>query len=273
MITHIFTGFDSAWTDNLRKPGALASIIQTADGKLSWVAPRPSTFDQAVEIIESLSKQAPFHLVAIDQPTVVPNLTGRRPVERVVGHLIGRLRGGVQPSHQGRTEMFGATAAIWKFLSRLPHLQLPFAAVRSDQGYFMIEVFPALAITGLFPWFAAIGHLPKYNPHRRKTFKLSDWWRITYRLGAYGERHKIEGLSTWSRAMLAKAKPHKFDQDAIDAALCAIQALEWWRHGLANSVVVGEAATGYMVASCCLSTRNSLREDAASEGVPFCVAW
>jgi predicted RNase H-like nuclease len=61
----------------------------------SWYrSMRRSTFIRRVRSDDGVT------LIALDQPALVPNLTGMRPVERVAARLISRLGGGVQPSNR-----------------------------------------------------------------------------------------------------------------------------------------------------------------------------
>lgn len=75
-------GFDSAWTDNPKKPGAVC-------------------------------------VIRLDQPTIVPNLTGSRPVDKVTGSLISWVGCGVQPASRAKKGMFDDAAPIWRFKSAL----------------------------------------------------------------------------------------------------------------------------------------------------------
>src|SRR5208283_1737501 len=52
-------------------------------------------------------------LIALDQPTVVPNSTGMRPVDRVAASLAGWLGGGVQPANRGRLGIFSSSSPIY----------------------------------------------------------------------------------------------------------------------------------------------------------------
>ena len=92
-----FVGFDSAWTD--RDPGGIAWATFEQDRLLALPAPEPVRFEDAARIIERLRDECQYVLVAVDQPTLVPNETGMRPVERVAASLISKLRGGVQPAN------------------------------------------------------------------------------------------------------------------------------------------------------------------------------
>ena len=84
----IYISFDSAWTDNSKAPGAICAVgIQ--DGHLSlFHAPQLVSFDQALTFIRKTRSGDGVTIVALDQPTKVPNLTSMRPVERVAASLI-----------------------------------------------------------------------------------------------------------------------------------------------------------------------------------------
>ena len=269
----IFTGFDSAWTDNPKKPGAIASIILDADGRHRLLLPEPATFSHAREAIIDLASMAPLHIVGIDQPTIVPNNTGSRPADKVVASLISKMKGGVQPANRGKASMFGDDAPVWPFLDSIPHKQSPASAVRADTGKVIMEVFPALAILGLFPYFINRGRQPKYNPERRKTFQRSDWQRLAWRLSQYGTRTGIDGLHDWARSMLALPRPSKADQDAVDAVICAIQAFHWWQWGYEGSAVIGDEKTGYIVGAIHDWTMDYLKAQAKKRSVPFQRKW
>lgn len=249
-ISHVFTGFDSAWVDDPRRPGAIASLV-LEDGRLRLVPPAPASFDHARAVIAAVD--APFHLIALDQSTIVPNETGMRPVERVAASLITRLGSGVQPSNRGRTGMFDDDAPIWRFLAALPHRQEPLAAIGADVGRLLMEVYPALSLPGLFPAFAT--RLPRYNPERRKTFRLENWQAVTTALADWGTTQAVEGMDTWAGALHALPRPRKPDQDAIDAVLCAIVAWHWWAHGTRAGVLIGDTTGGYIVAAASPATR------------------
>mgnify|MGYP000420347214 CR=1 FL=1 len=169
-------GFDSAWTAG--RTGALTAIRADGDGLTVAAAPAPCTFDRARDLIAGLRARGPV-LLAIDQPLVVPNPTGSRPVDRVAGSLISRRRGGVQPANTSKAAMFGPDAPIWKFLREAAPTSID-PCVRPDApgSLWALEVFPALASVGLFPEVQA-AHLLKYNPVVRRMFSPGDWLGLT----------------------------------------------------------------------------------------------
>lgn len=80
--------FDSAWTDQIKAPGAV-SIIRVVEGRATaYVPPRLSSFAQALAIIGREREQVDRCFVALDQPTIVPNASGSRPVDKVAASLI-----------------------------------------------------------------------------------------------------------------------------------------------------------------------------------------
>jgi predicted RNase H-like nuclease len=210
-------GFDSAWTDNPKAPGAVCIIRFDADGHIVFVEPELANFRRALELIRIEQANAPRVLVALDQPTIVTNATGCRPVERVVSSYISWIGGGVQPSNRGRLGMFDDAAPIWAFKKVLSAIEDPELSRTTADGLFIMEVFPALALPGFFCGFSTRLGGPRYNPVRRKTFKIDDWSRVASVLSELGRQHQIEGLARWCRDHAGKAVPSKADQDRLDA--------------------------------------------------------
>jgi hypothetical protein len=67
-------------------------------------------------------------VVALDQPTIVPNVSGSRPVDKVAGSLVSWIGGGVQPANRSKAGMFDDAAPIWRFLEHLSAIENPPAA-------------------------------------------------------------------------------------------------------------------------------------------------
>ena len=180
-VTHVrdaYVGFDSAWTDNPKAPGAVCALVLEGDQLVTFYPPRLASFAQALEFIHEVQPPDGVTLVALDQPTVVPNATSMRPVERVAASLISWLGGGVQPSNRGKVGMFCDASPIWGFLSNLGAREAPEEARIATSGLYLMEVFPALALPSLVPEFFGRLMAPRYNPDRRKTFKVADWGRV-----------------------------------------------------------------------------------------------
>lgn len=263
-------GFDSAWTDNLRNPGAIAGMVLEDGRPVAFHAPKLATFADAARFVAEIGEQADLLLVAIDQPTLVPNETGFRPVERVACAVVNRLRGGVQPGRRGGSgvSMFGDDAPIWRFLDQIDAVQDPEGARDAMRGRFAMEVFPALALPALVPALWDRKRAAKYNPAQRRNFLLTDWHLVCDGLVGTAERHGLPELADWGRRQRAIAVPRKADQDRLDSALCLLIARHWRHTPRDESMVIGDGTLGYIVTPITPETGAILSASAARRGVP-----
>jgi predicted RNase H-like nuclease len=183
-------------------------------------------------------------IVLLDQPTIVENATGQRPVESIVGSVVGRRYGGMQPANTSRKEMFGEMAPIWPFLSRFGGAADPLKQFAHTRVF---ETYPVLAMIALLwtlPDSRPAGRLPKYNP-KNKTFSKADWQHVCGRASsAFCERGLVE-IVRWIDDAARKTSPRKSDQDGLDACLCLLVAL--YLAELKDCLMVGNLRTGYVV--------------------------
>jgi len=248
--TALLVGFDSAWTAH--NSGAVVGVLRFGDGSFGELGlTKTVNYPQAQDVISEW--QAEFTpgttIIMLDQPTIVGNATGQRPVENIVGSLVGIRYGGMQPANTSKTEMFGAEAPVWRFLELFGRASNPLELVAGTQVF---ETYPVLAIIAL-NWSLVdpskqarpSGRLPKYNPDRRKTFSLSDWRHVcAHTSGAFKDR-RISELAKWIDEVSRLTEVHKEDQDGVDACICLLVALH-----LAEGkkcIMVGNMESGYMV--------------------------
>ncbi|HXD90906.1 MAG TPA: DUF429 domain-containing protein [Candidatus Binataceae bacterium] len=241
-----YIGFDSAWTDNLKNPGAICAVGIEDGHTARFYEPRRASFDEARAFIGSIRSDGST-LIAIDQPTVVPNLTGMRPVDRVAASLASWLGGGVQPANRGKLGMFCDASPIWPFLAAMEAVQDPERARLARDGIYLMEVFPALALASLAAGFCGLRAAPKYNPANRKKFRPADWGRVAYAARNESLRLGCVELAEWCREAAAIGRPSKADQDKLDSILCVLTALRWRLRPRDESLVIGDAINGYMV--------------------------
>jgi len=262
-------GFDSAWTDNPKAPGAVCIIRMDSQGTRLHLAPKLATFSEANEIIQNERVQVAKCLVALDQPTIVPNLQGSRPVDKVAGSLISWVGGGVQPANRSKIGMFDDTAPIWRFKNRLNAVEDPEAARSSASGLFLIEVFPALALINLNDAFCQRLAQPKYNPVVRKRFRIEHWQAVIETIRTFGLSGALSQIDEWCDGYIADIAPRKSDQDKVDAMLCALIGLHWIVAPRDQSVVIGDLTSGYMIAPATNGIHNRLVKAAIKRGVPI----
>ena len=269
-----FIGFDSAWTDNRRNPGAICAVILDDDQPPVFHPPRLVTFDQAAEFVLQTNCGCDYALIAIDQPTVVPNEHGMRPVERVAASLISKLKGGVQPARRSGlgASMFGDGAPIWRFLDCIGATQDPMAARGAASGVFVMEVFPALALPGMIPEIWERGHGAKYNPKAR-LFKPSDWPLVCLGVEAHASATGRAEIARHAEGLAALPAPTKADQDKLDALICLLIGLGWRQLPAQDGLVLGDGDSGYIVTTVSPATRSWLVATASSKGTPVDASW
>lgn len=265
----IIFGFDSAWTDAAKAPGAICAIAFDERGQVEFHEPRLVSFADARAFIGSLRQDFSVSLVALDQPTVVPNSAGSRPVDKVAGSLVSFVGGGVQPANRSKIGMFCDDSPVWSFLSDLNATQDPIEARTAPAGHFLIEVFPALALPAFEDAFSQRLRAPKYNPQNRKKFRLEDWRSVTRVVQTTAQGFDVSGLADWSDRVHALSQPRKADQDKLDAALCALIGLAWRAGPVSCSAMLGDLTNGYMVTPMSEFTRPRLEQAANQRGVPI----
>ena len=184
-------------------------------------------------------------IVLLDQPTIVKNPTGQRPVENIVGSSVSLRYGGMQPANTAREVMFGKEAPVWPFLTRFGGPGDPLEPI-ADTSVF--ETYPALAMMALgwmLPDSRAAGRLPKYNPERKKTFSISDWQYVCGLASGAFRDCSLMDIVQWINHTARNPSPRKSDQDALDACVCLLVAV-YLADGK-DSLMVGNRHTGYIV--------------------------
>jgi predicted RNase H-like nuclease len=261
-----FVGFDSAWTDNPTLPGAICSLCY--DGKRfgGFQEPALVRFNEALGFVRDVHATGQLTLVAIDQPTIVLNHSGMRPAERVAASAISWLGGGVQPANRSRVGMFDEGAPIWRFLTDLGALENPERARSADDGLYIMEVFPALALPAFHDDFCGRLQAPRYNPARR-TFRKEDWVRVIDVVAAEAAKLGCPVVAEWCASLKEINGPRKSDQDRLDAVICLLIAIRWRQSPRERSVMIGDTAQGYIVAPVTDQVRERLKTKAALMGV------
>jgi len=248
--TTLLIGFDSAWTAN--NSGALVGVLRSDDGTFRELGPpQIANYRQAqAAISEWQAELAPeATIILLDQPTIVQNATGQRPVENIVGAIVGVRYGGMQPANRSKKEMVGTQAPVWEFLKRFGGAA---NALGPLDGTLVIETYPVLAMIALnwtqpdlSPQGRPAGRVPKYNPDRNKTFSPSDWQYVCGQASVAISDRGLKEIVQWIDGIALKAPPHKCDQDGLDACICLLVALHLAEGK--DCLMVGDLQTGYIV--------------------------
>lgn len=257
LMSRLLVGFDSAW--KREKSGSIAAVIHHQDGSFRALAPPTEcTFEKARGLIEVWrNDECPTRvLILLDQPTIVPNLSGQRPVENIIASPVSLRRGGVQPANRGRHDMFGDSAPLWEFLSEFNG---PADPLRATAPTLVIETYPVLAMIALgwtLPDERPKGRLPKYNPQRKGTYSQFDWLHVLRKTTSFYREHSLDAMVQNLQAWPQDRRPRKQDQDSLDALICLLVAMHVGRRS--KSLMIGDVTTGYVV----VPFSGSLQEEA-----------
>lgn len=262
-----YIGFDSAWTDSVRAPGAICAVRIGGSTPAQFHAPQLVRFGEALAFIDAVTAGSSYVLIGLDQPTIVPNMSGMRPAERVAASVISWMGGGVQPAHRSRTGMFCDGSPIWPFLDHLGATEDPMAARTAASGVYLMEVFPALALASLDPDFCRRFGAPRYNPANARHFDARHWTQVCTAAAGGFDRWGLPLPAAWCRAAAMQTAPRKADQDRLDAMLCLGIALHWRQAPPEQSIMIGDLASGYIVSPACVTVRRRLIDAARKRRV------
>ena len=247
----LLIGFDSAWTRH--KQGALAGAFVDANRRFQFAKmPVNVDFPQATAVITDLQKEhkPDQTVIFLDQPHIVANPSGARPVERIVTSIVSRRYGGMQTAAtetpESKSLMFGTQAPVWNFLNTFGGPANPYTGLQKDVLIF--ETYPVLYLIAnewLRPDKRPGGKLPKYNPERRKTFGLEDWVYLCDAAKKLATDLNVKDVADWFDQAGKIGKPNKAAQDQLDAMLCLLQSIEWEQ--ASDFLVIGEMPSGYIV--------------------------
>lgn len=244
----LIIGFDSAWTAH--KEGALVAVILYPGSRKMVLVQSPVAVDWSSACTSTtrlIAEHSPSQtLIYIDQPTIVSNATGQRPVENIIGSVISYHYGGMQPSSLKRSDMFGPQAPITEFVRALKadtSIEGETADIR------VIETYPTLTLITQ-NWLCEVNglsrpSLPKYNPENRKNFKLSDWKFVCMKLAETMLQEECKELSDILLELGKLTMPRKRDQDYLDACLCLLTAFADINN---RAMYIGNTATGFITA-------------------------
>lgn len=235
-----YIGVDLAWGQRNRTGLAILDDV----GRLV----ESSSVRTDAEIVTIVNRHDTDTLVAaIDAPLIVPNETGRRNCEALVGQYFARFGAGAYPANRGNpnfTEPRGARLAAALGWEMDP-------AVSPKAGRRVcVEVYPHPAMVSLFALDYVIPY--KLKPGRDLTALKGAYDRLLDHLEATcGGVLRLGDSPRWShlrRAASIAARKSELDviEDEIDAIFCAY--LAWlWTHEPDQMIVLGDYATGYIV--------------------------
>ncbi len=131
-----------------------------------------------------------------------------------------------------------------------------------------MEVFPAIALPTLELAYFGRKLGPRYNPARKKTFKLEHWQGVLASVTRFAASEGLTSIVKWLETSITSRSPRKPDQDKLDALICALVGYQWLVKPRSDSVMIGDLDAGYMVAPASPDVRARLIAAARVRGVP-----
>lgn len=186
-------------------------------------------------------------VAAVDAPLIVPNETGRRPCETLVGQHFARFGAGAYPANRANPNFTAPRGA--RLAAALGWEMNPAVAPEAGRRV-CIEVYPHPAMVSLFGLAYVIPY--KIKPGRDVTALKDAYERLLDHIeGTCGAVLELDASPRWSslrQAAVTATRKSELDaiEDEIDAIFCAY--LAWlWTHEPAKMIVLGDYATGYIV--------------------------
>jgi predicted RNase H-like nuclease len=201
------------------------------------------------EIVAFVDRHATDTLVAaLDAPLVVPNETGRRPCEALVGQVFGRFGAGAYPANRGNPSFVPQPRGA-RLATELGWEMNPSVAPSIGRRV-CIEVYPHPAMVSLFGLTHVIPY--KVKPGRDLPALKDAYRRLLDHLEANcGAVLRLAESPRWPAlrsAAAGAARKSELDliEDEIDAIFCAYLAWLWATdHG--QMMVFGDYTSGYIV--------------------------
>lgn len=236
-----FIGIDLGWKS---QPSGLCCLELVGDRLHLLSLERIEAISDIFSWLNNCVQPKDNAIVAVDAPTIIPNLTGSRLPDRLTHKHFGRYHAGCYPANlslafANRTVGFGLELENRGF-SHAPEITPHWL------GRYQIEVFPHPAIVELF-------NLPLILKYKKG--------RLLERRLELIKLHKyiVEVLPTLTPALNLYSHPVLFAEiptigtalkaleDKLDSLICAYVGAYWWYWGLERNIVLGDRLAGYIV--------------------------
>jgi predicted RNase H-like nuclease len=241
-----FLGIDLGWSSG----ASGLCCLEWREGKLCLLDLRRE--DAIASILAWIDRWIPTSesgMIAVDAPTLIPNLTGMRLPDRLTHQHFGRYHAGCYPANLGRpfatrTVEFGLSLQARGF-DHAPTI------VPKQLGRHQIEVFPHPAIVQLF----RLDRILKYKKgnlaeRRAELAKLRHY--ILEDLPVLEPHLSLQNLPE----IPLKGTDLKALEDQLDSVICAYVAAHWWYWGLEQNWVLGDRSEGYIIVPAPLENRR-----------------
>jgi predicted RNase H-like nuclease len=234
VAVEVFAGIDLAWST-----GWTGVAIVDDAGRIQ-ASGRVRTDEEIAAWVEALPGR--LAVAAVDAPLVVPNDTGQRLAERLIGRAFSAYGAGAHTANRGT---FGGRQSRAMTLARRFGWGVDPDAHPVEGRTRCIEVYPHPALVGLF----ALPYRVDYK--KGATARRLPGFRSLVRLLESIPELDLAHYPRWAELLQTLSDPRPGDldrwEDEVDAILCA--HLAWlWQHRPEALEVYGTLQEGYIVA-------------------------
>ncbi len=243
-----YIGIDLAW--GTRNTTAAVALSGDASGVSYHAHADALTDNDAIADFVQVCDNGDGLLIAVDAPTLVPNLTGRRLCEAILSRALRKQEAGAHPAN--RSLLADANGAVrGEMLTTLLEARLgvshtPYLTGNAPRAVF--EVFPHPAHIALFGLEKTLKY--KRKAGRDRAFRNGEFARYVSFLSALSVADPALYLpDDWlvSTESLPTEVALKRYEDRLDALTCAYVAAYHYRWQDKKSVVIGDLTDGYIV--------------------------
>lgn len=234
-----FLGIDLGWKS---QPSGLC-YLQFIDGKLQIQDLDRKEFIADILVwIDTYVTPEESAMIAVDAPTLIPNLTGSRLPDKLTHKHFGKYHAGCYPANLSlpfaeRTVKFGLELELRGF-AHAPTIE------PQKSGRYQIEVFPHPAIVHLFN----LQRILKYKKGRLSDRRLELLKLYNYITEILPTLEPPLGLGdSFLLEIPTTGAALKEVEDKLDSVICAYVAAYWWFWGEQRNLVLGDRITGYIV--------------------------
>jgi predicted RNase H-like nuclease len=252
----LFVGIDLAWSERN------ASGVAVIEGdKRSGHLLSVQTILQDSEMTDYIEKETAGRkcLIAIDAPLIVPNDSGRRIAERMVGKLFRKYDAGAHPANRKRLSQWSGKIRGEEMANSLEAIGFehsPFIK-RFEESRKFFEVYPHPSMVVLF----GLSRILRYKAKPKRDYESR--WREFERYHSClksleSSRPRLvlpEGF--FRRVKDLRGSALKDYEDTLDAVFCAYLAYYLWHHP-EKCAVLGDMTGGYIVTPIFDSMRKQL---------------
>ena len=242
----LFLGVDLGWQTG---PSGVC-CLHLENNCLSLVA--LDRFPRHNDVLAWLQKYAPMPtpaMVAVDAPTIIPNLKGMRVPDRLAHRYFGKYHAGCYPANQASVfapQLIALGQALVDYgFAHAPTLE------PQQPGRYQIEFFPHPAMVHLF----GLSRILKYKKGRVAE-RRQELTRLRALILQHLPHHTPSLHLNNLPAIPQSGVALKAVEDQLDALVCAYGAAHWWYWGRSRNQVLGNLNTGYIVVPVAYDVRD-----------------